>query len=73
MERTWEISDIDGTNKRTVTLAQYRAEIETAKQRVRPVVDAFRRGDRDGMAKAQSKLADNKRVRKLAFAESKKA
>ena len=24
-ERTWEISDIDGSNKRTVTLVQYRA------------------------------------------------
>jgi len=28
--RTWEISDIDGTNKRTVTLAQYRAELDAA-------------------------------------------
>ena len=28
---TWEISDIDGSNKRTVTLAQYRAELEAAK------------------------------------------
>jgi len=31
MERTWEISDLDGTNKRTVTLAQYRAELDAAK------------------------------------------
>lgn len=31
MERTWEISDIDGSNKRTVTLAQYRAELDAAK------------------------------------------
>ena len=30
-EQTWEISDIDGSNKRTVTLAQYRAELEAAK------------------------------------------
>ena len=30
-ERTWQISDIDGKNRRTVTLAQYRAEIEAAK------------------------------------------
>lgn len=30
-ERTWEISDIDGSNKRTVTLAQYRAELDAAK------------------------------------------
>lgn len=25
-ERTWQISDIDGSNKRTVTLAQFKAE-----------------------------------------------
>ncbi len=31
MERTWEISDLDGSNKRTVTLAQYRAELDAAK------------------------------------------
>lgn len=31
-ERTWEITDSDGSNKRRVTLAQYRAEIETAKK-----------------------------------------
>ena len=30
-EKTWEISDIDGSNKRTVTLAQYRAELDAAK------------------------------------------
>lgn len=30
-ERTYEISDIDGSNKRTVTLAQYRAELDAAK------------------------------------------
>ncbi len=30
-ERTWEISDIDGRNRRTVTLAEYRAEVEAAK------------------------------------------
>jgi hypothetical protein len=36
-ERTWEISDIDGSNKRTVTLAQYRAEIEAAKKRAESI------------------------------------
>ena len=55
-ERTWEISDIDGRNKRTVTLAQYRAEIETAKAKVAPVVSAFRRGDLIGCAKAQAAI-----------------
>jgi hypothetical protein len=34
-ERTWEISDIDGRNKRTVTLAQYRAEVDAAKAKAR--------------------------------------
>lgn len=33
MERTWEIADVDGSNKRRVTLVQYRAEIEAAKVR----------------------------------------
>ena len=32
IERTWEISDINGCNKRTVTLAQYRAELDAAKR-----------------------------------------
>lgn len=31
--RTFQISDIDGSNRRTVTLAQYRAEIDAAKIR----------------------------------------
>ncbi len=31
-ERTWEISDIEGSNKRTVTLAQFRAELEAKKR-----------------------------------------
>lgn len=37
--RTWEITDSDGSNRRTVTLAQYRAELEAAKQRA---AEAFR-------------------------------
>lgn len=32
-ERTYEISDCDGSNKRTVTLAQYRAELDAAKKK----------------------------------------
>ena len=31
--QTWEISDIDGSNKRVVTLKQYRAELDAAKIR----------------------------------------
>jgi hypothetical protein len=30
-ERTWTISDIDGSNVRNITLAQYRAELDAAK------------------------------------------
>ncbi len=32
-EKTWTISDLDGSNRRVVTLAQYRAEVEAAKAR----------------------------------------
>ena len=52
--RTWEISDIDGRNKRCITLAQYRAEIEAAKAKVAPVMSALRRGDLIGCDKAQA-------------------
>lgn len=52
-ERTWEISNIDGSNKRTVTLAQYRAEVDAAKRLVAPVAAAFYRGDLAGVEKAQ--------------------
>jgi hypothetical protein len=31
MTKTYEISDLDGANKRTVTLEQYRAELDAAK------------------------------------------
>jgi hypothetical protein len=33
--RTWDISDIDGRDKRTVTLAQYLAEVAAAKARAK--------------------------------------
>lgn len=39
-ERTWEISDIDGSNKRTVTLAQYRAELDAAKIKAMAIHEA---------------------------------
>jgi hypothetical protein len=55
-ERTWEISDLDGSNKRTVTLAQYKAELAAAKAAVAPIVAAFKRGDMAGMAAAQASL-----------------
>jgi hypothetical protein len=36
-ERTYRISDIDGSNKRTVTLAQYRAELDAAKKKAEAI------------------------------------
>ncbi len=36
-ERTWEISDIDGSNKRTVTLAQYLAEVAAASKKAQAI------------------------------------
>lgn len=55
-ERTWEISDIDGKNKRTVTLAQYRTELDAAKKAVNPAIEAFRRGDLAAYAAALKTL-----------------
>lgn len=54
-ERTWQISDLDGSNKRTVTLAQYRAEVDAAKQAVAPVAAAWRRGDLKAVEAAQKR------------------
>ena len=45
-ERTWEISDIDGSNKRRVTLAQYRAELDAAKNRALAIYHTRRHFDR---------------------------
>ncbi len=38
--KTWEISDIDGSNKRRVTLAQYRAEVDAAKAKAEAIYAA---------------------------------
>lgn len=51
-ERTWEITNRDGT-KQTVTLAQYRAIIDERKVAAAPLMDAVRRGDLAGFAAAQ--------------------
>lgn len=56
MERTWEISDINGKNKRTVTLAQYKAELAAMRKEMSPVVAAFQSGDIKAMAAAQALL-----------------
>lgn len=53
MERTWEISDLDGGNKRTVTLAQFRAELDVRRSYTQAIFDAVRRGDMAGAASAQ--------------------
>ena len=55
-ECTWEISDIDGKNKRTVTLAQYRAEIEARKAMAAPIMAAIRRGDLKTATAAQEAM-----------------
>lgn len=55
-ERTWEISDIDGKNKRRVTLAQYRAEIEARKVMAAPIMAAVRRGDLKAASEAQAAM-----------------
>ena len=55
-ERTWEISDIDGKNKRTVTLAQFRAEIDVRKALALPIMAAVRRGDLKAATAAQEAM-----------------
>lgn len=39
-ERTWEISDLDGSNKRRVTLAQFLAENEARKREAEAIYAA---------------------------------
>jgi len=55
-ERTWEISDIDGRNKRRVTLAQYRAELDARRPYTQAISDALRRGDLAAVAAAQAAM-----------------
>lgn len=56
-KRTWEISDIDGSNKRRVTLEQFRAELADRAVYARRVMDAVKAGDMDACAKAQADMA----------------
>ena len=62
-ERTWEISDIDGRNKRTVTLAQFRAEIDERKAMAAPIIEAVRRGDLEAATAAQAAMRERFRGR----------
>jgi hypothetical protein len=55
-QRTWEISDIDGSNKRRVTLAQYRTELDARKAMTKPIMDALRRGDLEACGRAQAAM-----------------
>lgn len=45
-EQTWEIRDIGGSNPRTVTLAQYRAELDAAKVRAMAIFKSTPQGAR---------------------------
>lgn len=53
MTKTWEITAPDGT-KRTVTLAEFRAIIEERKTAAKPIADAWKRGDIQATADAQT-------------------
>lgn len=55
-ERVWEISDIDGGNKRPMTITQYRAELDARKVHTARIADAMRRGDLEGCAAAQAAM-----------------
>jgi hypothetical protein len=56
MKRTWEISDLDGTNKRRVTLDQFRAELAARAAMTKPIADAWRRGDLAACEAAQRNM-----------------
>jgi hypothetical protein len=45
-ERTWVISDIDGSNKRRVTLAEFRDEVDAAKAKAEAIFNAAKRSVR---------------------------
>lgn len=57
-ERTWEISDIDGSNKRRVTLAQYRAELDARRPYTKAIMDAVRSGNIAAIGKAQTAMRE---------------
>ena len=56
MERTWEITDIDGSNRRTVTVAMLRAEIDERKPYTAAIAAAVRAGDLVACEKAQAAM-----------------
>ena len=52
-KRTYRISNVDGTNPREITLAQFMDLHRKAIAKVSPVVKAFRDGDLKACASAQ--------------------
>lgn len=54
--RTWEITDPDGSNRRTVTLAEFKAEIAARAAMAKPIMDAVRRNDMRACADAQAAM-----------------
>ena len=57
-ERTFEISDIDGRNRRVVTMEQFRAELDARKEMAKAVSDALRRGDFKACEAAQAAMRE---------------
>ena len=55
--RTFQISRLDGTDKQTVTVAEYRAALDARKPYAAAIMAAVRRGDMVAAAKAQSPMA----------------
>lgn len=53
-EQTWEIEDEHG--KRTVTLAQFRAELDAKVALARPIMEALKRGDIEACGNAQNAM-----------------
>ncbi len=56
MSRTFPISNLDGSNKRRITKAQYRAELNERAVYAKAVMDAAKRGDMTAVAAAQAEM-----------------
>ena len=55
-EKTFTIRDIDGSNPREVTLAQFLAHHEERKAMAAPIAAALRAGDHDACERAQQAM-----------------
>lgn len=55
-DKTWVITDVDGRNSRTVTLAQFRSDLNARAAMAKPISDAWKRGDMAGVAAAQKAM-----------------